>query len=279
MSANESTSNTLSLREVAEQLGVHYMTAYRYVRLGMLPATQSGRTWVVRVDDLEAFQNPPPDGVHRGDVDWAGRLIARMLEGDGAGAWSVTEAALSSGMSPRSAYVEMLVPALRRVGELWDAGEISVVDEHMASRVAKRIIAQLGPRMTRRGVPRGTVAIGTTATELHSIPVFIAADLMRDAGYRVLDLGAYLPPESFAEAITEYPDILAVAISVTAPGQESQIAETIRAIRRVRTVPIIVGGSGVSQEQALAAGSDSHAATVDDAIAYFESLRSSTKHT
>jgi len=45
----------LSLNEVAEKLGVHYMTAYRYVRLGILPATQQGRSWVVRSDDLDAF--------------------------------------------------------------------------------------------------------------------------------------------------------------------------------------------------------------------------------
>ena len=33
---------TLGLRECAERLGVHYMTAYRYVRTGMLPATKVG---------------------------------------------------------------------------------------------------------------------------------------------------------------------------------------------------------------------------------------------
>ena len=34
----------ISLHDVAEELGVHYMTVYRYVRQGLLPATKRGRT-------------------------------------------------------------------------------------------------------------------------------------------------------------------------------------------------------------------------------------------
>ena len=55
MSPTNNTAELLNLNEVAEKLDVHYMTAYRYVRLGMLPATQQGRSWVVRSDDLDSF--------------------------------------------------------------------------------------------------------------------------------------------------------------------------------------------------------------------------------
>ncbi len=36
-------STTMTLNEAAEHLGVHYMTAYRYVRLGKLAAAQGGQ--------------------------------------------------------------------------------------------------------------------------------------------------------------------------------------------------------------------------------------------
>ena len=274
---DDPTPTTLTLREVAEVLDVHYMTAYRYVRLGMLPATQNGRTWVVRSDDLEAFREAPPTSTPRGDADWTGRLTARMLEGDTSGAWAVTEAALASGMSTRSAYEDMIVPALRDVGDRWESGDIDVAREHAASQVAGRLVARLGSHMSRRGVPRGTVVLGSTATELHSLPVSIAADLIRDAGYKVLDLGVNLPPESFADTLAEMPDVHAAAISVTNPGQEKEIAATIAAIRKVSDVPIIVGGAGIEREPALAAGADGHANSVDDAIAHLEALRGNTQ--
>ena len=43
----------IGLRDAAARLGVHYMTAYRYVRLGVLPATKVGGEWQVRLTDLE----------------------------------------------------------------------------------------------------------------------------------------------------------------------------------------------------------------------------------
>ena len=44
----------LSLRAAADQLGVHYMTAYRYLRLGTLPAKKVNGVWQVRTGDLRA---------------------------------------------------------------------------------------------------------------------------------------------------------------------------------------------------------------------------------
>ena len=50
------TAPDLTLHEAAALLGVHYMTAYRYVRLGLLPAAKSGGSWRVTAADLEQFQ-------------------------------------------------------------------------------------------------------------------------------------------------------------------------------------------------------------------------------
>ena len=38
----------LTLQEAADLLGVHYMTAYRYVRTGRLPGTRVGAHWQVQ---------------------------------------------------------------------------------------------------------------------------------------------------------------------------------------------------------------------------------------
>ena len=46
----------ISLHDVAEALHVHYMTAYRYVREGLLPGHKVGRRWCVRKSDLDQFQ-------------------------------------------------------------------------------------------------------------------------------------------------------------------------------------------------------------------------------
>jgi excisionase family DNA binding protein len=264
----------LSLNEAAETLGVHYMTAYRYVRLGMLPATQEGRAWKVRSDDLDAFMADGGEAkpAKRGEANWTERLYNRMLAGDEAGAWGVVEAAMASGMTGPSVYQEVLVPALKEVGDKWVAGDIDVADEHTASRVADRVVSRLGAKVQPRGVRRGTIVLGSTQTDLHGLPLSIAADLFRAARFTVIDLGANLPPASFAKAVRDADNVVAIAVGVTMLDQEDQIAETIQALRAVSDAPVILGGGGSSPELAKRTGADAHAPKAEDAIAEFESI-------
>ena len=55
----------LSLHEAADLLGVHYMTIYRRVRLGILPARKIGGTWLVDRADLERAAATPERGRRR----------------------------------------------------------------------------------------------------------------------------------------------------------------------------------------------------------------------
>lgn len=266
----------LTLQEVAAELDVHYMTAYRYVRLGMLPAFQRGRSWVVRRDDLDAFRVEGSEGTRasgRGSADWRERLLSRMLAVDDTGAWAVVEAALASGMAPREVYTDMLTPAMNEIGARWANGDIDIHTEHAASQIASRIVARLGPRMVTRGVRRGTIVLGSTATELHVLPLSMAADLFRAARFHVVDLGVNLPPASFARAVAEADDVIAAAIGITSPGQERALMETIAAIRETADVPIIVGGAGVRGLDPAALGADAVAETADEAIAALEARR------
>ena len=268
------TSEDLSLHEVAEILDVHYMTAYRYVRLGMLPARREGRSWRIHREDLDDFISKDEPRTQRGEADWGDRFFNRVLAADEAGAWGVVEAALSSGMTIPEAYPTLLAPTMRRIGELWAAGELDVANEHAASEVVARIVARLGPRLARRGVRRGTVVLGSTATELHSLPLAMATDLFRAAQFEAVDLGAYLPPESFAAFVADTDDLVAVGVGVTTPGQEDEIRKTLAAIRNVTDVPIVIGGGGVDEAAALELGADGWAQTGNEAVELVEALLS-----
>lgn len=272
MTSNSEPAEALTLQAVADELGVHYMTAYRYVRLGMLPASKRGRSWVVLREDLDEFTSAPPTSSARGEAPWQERFLNRVLAADDSGAWGVVEAAQASGMSAAEVHTSILIPSLEEVGRLWESGAITVADEHAAAQIANRTVARLGPQMMSRGVRRGTVVLGSTATELHSLPLSIAADLLRSARFEVIDLGANLPPESFAAAVERADDIVAVAIGVTTRGQDDEIRRTVRAIRDARPVPVIVGGAGIDTMDPAIYGADAVAVTAADAIAEIEEL-------
>ena len=75
MTSSARRDETLSLHEAAEALGVHYMTAYRYVRLGVLPAHREGRSWRVRRVDLDTLGEETPPAQMRKPADWDRRFV------------------------------------------------------------------------------------------------------------------------------------------------------------------------------------------------------------
>lgn len=248
----------IGLHDAADRLGVHYMTVYRYIRTGRLPAVKVAGEWRVEEADVDRMRRQGGAAGARGSRgSWAtSRMLDRLVAGDELGAWSVVESALSSGAAPAEIHMELLVPALRALGARWEDGSLSVGDEHRASGVARRVISRLGPRFNRRGRKRGLVVLGAVVGERHEIPGAIVADQLRGAGFEVVDLGADTPAESFVAATRQF-DPVCVLVSVTGNGHEAALSETVAALRAETDKPVLVGGAAVPDEQtALAVGSD-----------------------
>jgi excisionase family DNA binding protein len=237
----------MTLQEVADSLGVHYMTAYRYVRQGRLPATRKGAEWRIRSTDVETFRRAPElrRGAARARADRQG-LERRMLAGDTPGAWWLVESHLGGGLDPAGVLMELVVPSLRSIGQRWVDGEISIGQEHRATAVAQRLIGHLGLQFGRRGKARGTVALTAPSGDLHTLPVAIAADLLRWRGFDVLELGADTPAATLAEAVAREPRLVAVGIVSTANGHDTEMAASAHAVRDAAPgLPIFMGGGAI----------------------------------
>jgi excisionase family DNA binding protein len=257
----------VTLQEVADLLGVHYMTAYRYVRLGLLPAEKVGGTWRVTRTTLEEFRSSAGNDAglpaSRRRAPWAERLEARLVAGDTRGAWGVVEAALASGSDLDDVYLDVIAPALVSIGTRWEQGEVDVALEHRASGIVLRLLGRLGPRFGRRGRTRGTVLLGAPAGERHSIPLAMVADLVRSAGWEVFDLGADVPVASFVDMARDASRLAAVGVSVTADASLGPAREVVCALREAvgKQAPILVGGRAVLDDaHAATLGSDGYAA-------------------
>ena len=247
-------SGLLGLQEVADRLGVHYMTAYRYVRTGRLPATRIGAQWWVDPHDLRAVgEGSMVAGRSRTVTRKASRATAarrledRFIAGDEPGAWAIVESRLGSGSEPDDVLLDGLGQAMRSVGEGWEAGDYTVDDEHRASGVATRVVARLGARFTTRGPKRGSVILGTPPHELHGLPTAMAANFLRGRGFDVVDLGANVPDDAFGNAVTKTPKVVAVAVAVTTGNHDRAVRAIVRAVHKVSPgLPVLVGGAGVA---------------------------------
>lgn len=270
----------LTLEEAARRLGVHYMTVYRYVRLGRLAATQRSGRWFVAPAALERLTPAPatpPGRRHRSWEPRQERLISRLLEGDALGCWAIVEQALTAGASPTDIYLQLLAPALRRIGERWSTGELDVGDEHRATAVALRVMGRLGPSFSRSGRRRpGAVLLGGAPGDPHLLPVAMVADVLRGLGRNVIDLGANVPQSSFLRAAARAADVVAIGVSIGADATKSAAAGTLAALRSAHPeVLLLAGGPAVhDRHEARALGADDWAADAVGVADLLEAINS-----
>ncbi|MCB1030111.1 MAG: cobalamin-dependent protein [Acidimicrobiales bacterium] len=247
-SASECTSTTneaLNLKQVARLLDVHYMTVYRYVRQGHLRAHKDGPVWLVQREDVDAFTSSrtESDGT---SVDWAGRLAERLIIGDEVGAWTVMSDALNAGCDYNAAHLEVMVGALSGVSSRVATGELTSVQERMAVAAASRLVARLGGRFLHRGRKRATVVLAAPPGEHHGLPLALVANLIRHAGYRVVELGTDTPTHDVLQAVCLVDDVVAVGISVTTIDSLEQARHIITALREDHPeLVVLIGGQGV----------------------------------
>lgn len=246
----------VSLQEAAELLGIHYMTAYRHVRTGRLPARMVGGRWQVRRSDLGR-----PTGPVARQRPRVQRLADRLVAGDEAGSWRLVEDALAHGLEPVEVHLELLAGAMRLVGDQWASGHATVDEEHRATAVCTRLVGRLGPRFAQRGRSRGTVVLGGVDGDPHALPVALAADVVRAGGWSVVDLGASVPAPSLARAAAGADRLVAVGVSASTTGHEDALAEAVAAVRSAAAgVPVLVGGGAVGADLAVTLGADGWAA-------------------
>jgi methanogenic corrinoid protein MtbC1 len=180
------------------------------------------------------------------------------VAGDGAGSWSVVETAMAGGSTIDEIYLDVIAPAMRRIGQRWADGELDISVEHRATGITFRLMGRLGPRFARRGRTRGAVVVGAPEGERHSLPTAMLADLVRADGWDVSDVGADLPTESFLRSVLDTPDVVAVGVSVTLDEHLPAATELLAALRAgLPHVVLAVGGGAIgSAEQATAMGAE-----------------------
>lgn len=250
----------LNLKEVARHLDVHYMTVYRYVRTGRLPARRNGNVWMVSAGDLERFEAIETTEVMdlddaRNTADWERRMRDRLVLGDEPGAWATAESMLASGHDA-SAVLAVVSAAVASSGE--DGG---IVGSFLAVNTAQRTISVLAGRFRRSGRVRGTVVLGAPGAEGHGFALGTLAVALRLENFQVLELGTGVPPAAFVEAGERAAPVTAIGIGVTTVERLSDAVEVIELVRRdLPDVPVVLGGQAVrNREVAAVTGADAWA--------------------
>jgi len=187
--------------------------------------------------------------VAEGDHDWACELAQKGLD-EGINAVDIIEHGFT--------------PALRAVGERWDAGEIFLPEMILAAEAMKSAMATLEPALQkdRKGADETqTCVIGTVKGDIHDIGKSIVGALVEASGLKVIDLGTNVESERFVKTVSESGATvvgLSALLTTTMAEMKSVLDALVEAGLRDQ-VSVAVGGAPVTQEFAKQLGADGYA--------------------
>jgi MerR family transcriptional regulator, light-induced transcriptional regulator len=150
---------------------------------------------------------------------------------------------------------QVLMPAMRLVGELWERGEVSLAGEHFVSQLVKRELLTAIAGLAEPDAAQPLVLIACPEDEMHDLGAVALWLLLRERGVRVICLGADVPAEALVAAVeATRPD--SVCLSGIAPTAAPMLAEAARRLIAARvSARVMVGGPAlrhVSLDRVLA---------------------------
>ncbi|MEW6720214.1 MAG: methionine synthase [Thermodesulfobacteriota bacterium] len=126
-------------------------------------------------------------------------LAGKVLAGDREGIDDLL-AILLSRRPAASIIGELLVPAMRRVGELFGRGEMLLPFVLRSAETMRYAVDRLAPHLGKSEREEGrTVLLATVAGDVHDIGKNLVDILLANNGYRVINLGIKIPAETIIE--------------------------------------------------------------------------------
>ena len=234
-----------------------------------MPALVAGGSYRIRPEDLDAWMRSRDATAgavpSRAERDWpmqSERLFDLLVAGDAAGARQAVDRLLDGGASVADICDRLLAPVLFRIGEGWDAGEISIADEHRASRIVEGLLERAVSSRGKPGPRLGSIVVAAPLGDQHALPAQMAAAGLAAEGFVVHFLGANLPVAEIARMAGDVDaDVVALSCCV---AERDGLAAAITAARDLG-IPVLVGGNGIGSAEALQLGAAAYAGSIAEA--------------
>ena len=170
--------------------------------------------------------------------------LTALLRTQRRAAAEIINAAVRDGLSIRDLYLDVLQPAQREVGRLWQNNEISVAQEHYCTASTQWLMAQFYPQILATPRNGRTVVVACVGDELHEIGARMVADFFEMDGWDSVYVGANTPTKALVDLVcSERPNLVALGITMTYHLRTAAtVIESLRSDSRCTAVKVIAGG-------------------------------------
>lgn len=191
-----------------------------------------------------------------------------VMKGNRSGIAKLTQRALDAGEEPSALLNEILLPAINEVGELFDKGKYFLPQLIASAEAMKNAIDILEPLLLKANSDEDmpVVVIATVEGDIHDIGKNLVALMLKNYGFKVIDLGKDVPKEKIIEAALENnAQIIALSALMTTTMQRMKEVVLYAKEKKV-PAKIMIGGAVITQEYADEIGADGYSRDAAEAV-------------
>jgi 5-methyltetrahydrofolate--homocysteine methyltransferase len=151
--------------------------------------------------------------------------------------------------TPVEVLNEILLPAMKDVGDKFGAGELILPFVLQSAEVMKKAVAHLEQFLERKeGTTKGTVVLATVFGDVHDIGKNLVNTILSNNGYTVYDLGKQVPMSVILEkAIEVKADAIGLSALLVSTSKQMPICVHEQDARGLQ-FPVIVGGAAINRD-------------------------------
>jgi 5-methyltetrahydrofolate--homocysteine methyltransferase len=143
---------------------------------------------------------------------------------------------------------EVLLPAMKEVGDKFGAGELILPFVLQSAEVMKRAVARLELYLDKiEGYTKGTVVLATVFGDVHDIGKSLVNTILTNNGYTVVDLGKQVPIQTIVDAAQEH-KATAIGLSALLVSTSKQMPACIAELQaKGLDYPVLIGGAAINR--------------------------------
>ena len=245
---------------IVNPLSIEMMTAHKSWR-ALTGRDTSCNDWISSVAEGKVGGSATPavpsvqsdSQASRQSVNSLSPLTSSIVHGLKQDAATIAGGLLSSGKAPVEVIDGEIVPALEIVGKGFETGKVFLPQLLMAAEAASSAFEVIRDVLAKSGTKtelKGPIVIATVKGDIHDIGKNIVRALLENYGFKVIDLGRDVAPETIVEtALRENCKLvgLSALMTTTVPFMEETIKQLNEADPSIKT---FVGGAVLTAEYA-----------------------------
>lgn len=180
---------------------------------------------------------------------------------------------LEDGSAPDAVINEQLIPAINEVGQLFDQQKYFLPQLISSANTMKIAIEYLEPLLKREEQEeRAVIVVATVEGDIHDIGKNLVVLMLKNYGYRVIDLGKDVPAEQIIDtAIKEDAKIIGLsALMTTTMMRMKDVVELKK--EKGCAAKVVIGGAAITDSFAAEIGADGYSKDAAECVRLVERL-------